>query len=74
MKNQIEQLKNNLDLTVDESINSTIREEVSQFNVEFESFLSEADQTHTDSFLISDFKAKLGDIEKRLNALPEVEL
>ena len=54
------------------SENSTLRDEVSQFNVEFESFISDVDQTQTDSFLISDFKSKLGDIERRLNALPEV--
>lgn len=71
LKTQIETIKTNLEMSID-SENSTLRDEVCQFNVEFESFLSDADQTQTDSFLIGDFKSKLGDIERRLNSLPEV--
>lgn len=70
LKKQIQAIKDNLEnSTVSES--STLMHEVSQFNVELESFLSEADQSHSDTILIDDFKAKLNDIESRLNALPE---
>ncbi len=52
LKSQIKQIKTNLETSMD-SDSTTLRDELSQFNVEFESFVSENDQTHSDSFLIS---------------------
>lgn len=69
IKRQIQMIRDSLEQSVSDT--STLMHEVGQFNVDFESFLTDPDQSHSDTLLIDDFKAKLTDIEQRLNTLPE---
>ena len=51
LKLKIELVKKNLETTLDSE--DTLKNEFSNLNIEFESFLSETDYSQTDSFLIS---------------------